>query len=148
MNLGRTTHRKGIRPGGHPAPRTVTKAKKLTNSRNMLDQHKGRAMLQGTGNLIKMHQDIKIDADEIGGREMSDDERRDPRVIKNLGGAYWRQGFHKMQHYGPRNCYRKRIYIPTTRVRKWMDGANPDLSGTSVTYTMKNRTENVESEKS
>ncbi len=138
---------KGIRPGGPADPALHEKIETLRRSRKNEDHRKAEALRIGVVNLVKLHQDIRVTADVIEGRE--DRELTDAEVAEGVASgklmpAHWRAGHHRNQPFGPRSSMRKRIYVKRLRVNKWIDdmAGAPDLSEGSVTYRLVKRPEN------
>jgi hypothetical protein len=135
---------KGIRQGGPASPALASQIDKLRRSNKNQDHRLAEALKIGAVNLVKLHQDIKISAEVIEGREgqvLTDSEVAEGRASGRLVPAHWVSGHHKMQPYGPRNSLRKRIYIQRYRVNKWIDAlpGAPDLSEGSVVYRLSNK---------
>lgn len=134
---------KGIRPGGPANPALHERIETLRRSNKNQDHRVAEALKIGVVNLVKLHQDIRVTADVILGREdkeLTDDEVTAGKASGKLVPAHWRSGHHRMQPYGPRNTLRKRIYIKRLRVNKWLDSMEgaPDLSEGSVVYRLSN----------
>lgn len=129
---------KGIRHDGPVDRRTVEKAEKLIRSKREMDVRLGKSLLLGKVDRILMHQDIKIYAAEIDGRSVTSEELREAQATGRVMPVHYRTGHHRMQHYGPRNLYSYRLYVPAVWVNiNRYEGPPIDPSKTSVKYTLK-----------
>jgi hypothetical protein len=117
-----------------------TKLKKAQQKKNRMDEAAAKTGLLASIQGIKLHQEIKIYATEVNGRELSETEEEqasEGRRSGRLMPVHWRNGYHRMQRFGPRNAYRKRIYIKPVWVNLHRLGDQaPDPAQTTVTYKL------------